>query len=66
VGLRPCLGKGRITMKIFAYYVALMIVLILSWNLQELNQAWGYLLGLTGIIICFGLALNELTKEVKK
>jgi hypothetical protein len=53
-------------MKIFAYYVALMIVLILSWNLQELNQAWGYLLGLTGVVICFGLAINELSKEVKK
>jgi len=53
-------------MKLFAYYVALMIVLILSWNLQEVNQAWGYLLGITGVVICFILALNELTKEIKK
>ena len=55
-----------IKMKLFAYYVALMIVMILSWNLQNLNQAWGYLFGLIGIVICFTLALNELTKEVKK
>jgi hypothetical protein len=53
-------------MKLFAYYVALMIVLILSWNLQELNQAWGYLLGLTGVVITFTLAINELSKEIKK
>jgi hypothetical protein len=52
--------------KLFAYYVALMIVLILSWNLQSLNQAWGYFLGLTGVVITFTLAINELSKEIKK
>ena len=55
-----------IKMKLFAYYVALMIVLILSWSLQNINQGWGYLLGMTGVVIVFVLGLNELTKEIKK
>ena len=53
-------------MKLFAYYVALMIVLILSWNLQNINQGWGYLLGMTGVVIVFVLGLNELTKGINK
>jgi hypothetical protein len=54
------------TVKLFTYYVALMIVLILSWHLQEMNQAWGYMLGITGVVIAFTLALNELSKGLKK
>jgi hypothetical protein len=51
--------------KIVVYYSALMVVLILSFALQLLNPAWGYAMGIIGVIITLTVALAELAKEVK-
>lgn len=53
-------------MKLVVYYLALMVVLILSFALQLLSPAWGYTLGILGVIITFSVAVNELAKEVRK
>jgi hypothetical protein len=51
--------------KIVVYYSALMVVVILSFALQLLNPAWGFALGILGVIITLTVALAELAKEVK-
>ena len=53
-------------MKILVYYLALMVVLILSFALQSLNQTWGHAMGIIGVVITFGVAVNELSKEITK
>jgi hypothetical protein len=51
--------------KIVVYYSALMVVVILSFALQLLSQAWGLALGILGVIITLTVALAEIAKEVK-
>jgi hypothetical protein len=51
--------------KIVVYYSALMVVLLLSFAIQLLNPAWGYAVGILGVIITLTVALAELAKEVK-
>ena len=52
-------------MKIVVYYLALMVVLALSFAIQLVSPAWGYALGILGVIITFTVAVNELAKEAK-
>ena len=52
--------------KIFIYFVALSVVLLLSWQIQAIHLGWGYTLGLAGLIVAFFVAVNELAKESNK
>jgi hypothetical protein len=69
-GVSFCYGSDRAkkenTVKIVVYYLVLMVVLILSFALQLLSPAWGYTLGILGVIITFTVAVNELAKEIRK
>ena len=58
-------AKKENAVKLVVYYLALMVVLVLSFALQLLSPSWGYALGILGVIITFTVAVNELAKEAK-
>jgi hypothetical protein len=49
-------------MKIVLYFIALSVVLLVSWQIQEIHLGWGYTLGMLGVLIAFFVAINSLTK----
>ena len=52
-------------MKLVVYYLALMVVLALSFAIQLVSPSWGYALGILGVIVTLTVAVNELAKEAK-
>jgi hypothetical protein len=51
---------------IFLYIIALTGILLASWQIQEIHLGWGYTLGITGLLVAFFVAVNELTKDTRK
>ena len=48
--------------KVVLYFIALFIVLLVSWQVQTVHLGWGYTLGLIGILVAFFVAVNSVTK----
>lgn len=52
--------------KIMLYFIALMLVLIISWVIQDIHIGWGYTLGILGVLVAYLVGLNEITKKTNK
>ena len=51
---------------IILYLIALTVILITSWQIQEIHLGWGYTLGVVGLLVAFIAAVNSLTKDSRK
>jgi hypothetical protein len=52
--------------KIVLYFIALMLVLLISWAIQDIHIGWGYTLGMLGILTAFFVAVNSIAKKTNK
>ena len=44
------------------YCIALTLVLIISWAIQDIHLGWGYTVGMIGVLTAFFVAVNSVTK----
>jgi hypothetical protein len=59
--------EGKVmAIKMFVYFIALSVVLLLSWQVQAVHLGLGYTLGLIGLLVAFFVAINALTKDSRK
>jgi hypothetical protein len=71
-GVCSCYGSDRaiegtvMAVKMFVYFIALFVVLLLSWQIQAVHLGLGYTLGLVGLLVAFFVAINALTKDSRK
>jgi hypothetical protein len=71
-GVCSSYGSGRaiegtvMAIKMFVYFIALFVVLLLSWQIQAVHLGMGYTLGLIGLLVAFFVAINALTKDSRK
>jgi uncharacterized membrane protein YccC len=49
--------------KIVLYFIALMLLLIISWAIQDIHLGWGYTLGILGILVAYSVAVNAIAKK---
>jgi hypothetical protein len=56
----------EMAVKMFVYFIAVSVVLLLSWQIQTVHLGWGYTLGLIGLLAAFLVAVNALTKDSRK
>lgn len=56
----------EMAVKMFVYFIALSVVLLLSWQVQTVHLGLGYTLGLIGLLVAFFVAVNALTKDSRK
>jgi len=52
--------------KIMLYFIALTLVLVISWAIQDIHLGWGYTLGTLGILIAYFVAISALTRKTNK
>ena len=52
--------------KIVLYLIALMLVLVISWAIQDIHLGWGYTLGMLGILTAYFVAVNAIAKKINK
>ena len=52
--------------KILLYFIALMLVLVISWAIQDIHLGWGYTLGILGVLIAYFVAVNAIAKKTNK
>jgi hypothetical protein len=52
--------------KIVLYLIALMLVLVISWAIQDIHLGWGYTLGMLGILTAYFVAVNAIAKKTNK
>jgi uncharacterized membrane protein YccC len=52
--------------KIVLYLIALMLVLFISWAIQDIHLGWGYTLGMLGILTAYFVAVNAIAKKTNK
>jgi uncharacterized membrane protein YccC len=52
--------------KIVLYFIALMLLLIISWAIQDIHLGWGYTLGILGILVAYLVAVNAIAKKTNK
>jgi hypothetical protein len=52
--------------KIVLYFIALMLVLVISWVIQDIHLGWGYTLGMLGILTAYFVAVNAIAKKTNK
>jgi hypothetical protein len=52
--------------KVMLYFIALTLVLLISWVIQDIHIGWGYTLGILGILIAYFVAVNSIAKKTNK
>ena len=52
--------------KILLYFIALMLVLVISWAIQDIHLGWGYTLGILGVLTAYFVAVNAIAKKTNK
>jgi uncharacterized membrane protein YccC len=54
------------SIKILLYFIALMLVLVISWAIQDIHLGWGYTLGILGVLTAYFVAVNAIAKKTNK
>jgi hypothetical protein len=52
--------------KIMLYFVALTLVLIISWAIQDIHVGWGYTLGILGVLVAYFVGVKAIAKKTNK
>jgi hypothetical protein len=52
--------------KIVLYFLALTLVLLISWAIQDIHLGWGYTVGMLGILAAYFVAVNAIAKKTNK
>ena len=52
--------------KIMLYCIALTLVLIISWAIQDIHLGWGYTVGMIGVLVAYFVAITAIAKRTNK
>jgi uncharacterized membrane protein YccC len=52
--------------KIVLYFIALMLVLLISWAIQDIHLGWGYTLGMLGVLVAYFVGVTAIAKKTNK
>lgn len=52
--------------KIMLYFIALALVLIISWAIQDIHIGWGYTLAMLGVLMAYFVGVSALRKSMDK
>jgi hypothetical protein len=52
--------------KIMLYCIAVALVLIISWAIQDTHLGWGYTVGVMGVLVAYFVAISALAKRTNK
>lgn len=52
--------------KIMLYCIALTLVLIISWAIQDIHLGWGYTVGVMGVLVAYFVAITAIAKRTNK
>jgi hypothetical protein len=52
--------------KIMLYFIAVVLVLIISWAIQDIHVGWGYTVGVMGVLVAYFVAISALAKRTNK
>jgi hypothetical protein len=52
--------------KIMLYFIALLLVLIVTWAVQDNHIGWGYTLITIGVLAVYFVAITAIRKSVDK
>ena len=52
--------------KIMLYFIALMLVLVISWAIQDIHLGWGYTVGMIGVLVAYFVAITAIAKRTNK
>jgi hypothetical protein len=52
--------------KIMLYCIALTLVLIVSWAIQDSHLGWGYTVGMIGVLVGYFVAISAIAKRTNK
>ena len=55
-----------IGIKIMLYCIAVTLVLIISWAIQDIHLGWGYTVGMIGVLVAYFVAITAIAKRTNK